>query len=356
MTAGRAEHSALLRDILNQPHALAAVADYYLGQGAERIDAAAAVLRSGRLIVLSGIGASLSACYPLAITLASSGLPVVVAEASEVLHYYHTSYHDAVVVLVSRSGESVEIVHAAQELKRQSTRVIAVTCESNSSLARLADTVLGVNTPPDDFVAIQSFVGTLLTHYFLGAAVLGQSRADVRAAVHHTINTLDALVERCESGGQEWYAFLRDAAVVYLLGRGGSLASAHHGALMLNEVAKLPSVGMNAGYFRHGPVEVVDSNFRGFIFAGSPPAHGLNLALARSLQGDAPGICVIGPDLAGKALRSWELPTVDPFLLPLLEIVPIQFASYHLARWRQIRLGEFRFVSQVTRSELEFAH
>ncbi|MDQ2713032.1 MAG: SIS domain-containing protein, partial [Acidobacteriota bacterium] len=100
----------LLENILNQANALQAIGDYQFGPGHSSLDEAASILRSKKRIVLSGMGASFFACIPFQYQLAEQGLEVIAIETAELLYFKPTAMDkDTVVVLVSRSGESVEV-------------------------------------------------------------------------------------------------------------------------------------------------------------------------------------------------------------------------------------------------------
>ncbi len=139
---------------------------------------------------------------------------------------------------------------------------------------------------------------------------------------------------------QEWNEFLDRAKVVYLLGRGSSLASVYEGALLFNETAKLPSVAMAAGGFRHGPVEVVDADFRAVLFRSEPATEHLDGALGVWIEG-----------VGGRVKTVSSAPGL---FSPLAEIIPVQFAAFHAANQRDITPGKFRYVSLVTTSETDF--
>ena len=128
--------------------------------------------------------------------------------------------------------------------------------------------------------------------------------------------------------------------------------------LPLAKVAKSSAVAMPAGGFRHGPVEVVDRDFRAVVFAPSGAGRALNLDLARDLKLFGGQVRVIGPckdgDGAGELLF-WPTPEMPEMVAPALEIIPAQIAALRLAEWRGIPAGEFRFVSTVTRDEGRFA-
>ena len=110
---------------------------------------------------------------------------------------------------------------------------------------------------------------------FLGSPFLNAVEAlpaQVQAAIHHYA-----------AASLAWGPGLARARAVYLLARRSAMASALEGALMFHEVAKTPAVAMDAGEFRHGPAEVLDSRFYGIVFAPDGPAQALNIALAHDI-------------------------------------------------------------------------
>ena len=344
----------LAEDIQAQPASLACVLEQQCGKGRTELLHAASILCSAKRVVITGIGASMFASIPLEYLLCSHGIDAVTVEAAEFLHYRPNTYRDAVVIMVSRSGESVEITKLLSTLKGRPP-IIGVTNETASTLAREADLSLPIGSLPDEMVAIQSYTGTLLTLHLLGRATineLGAAEAEVRALLPGLASliaiNLDEL--RC------WDAFLEGGAPVYVLARGPSYGSALEGALLFNETAKAPAIGMAAASFRHGPVELVDSGFRGLIFAPTGHTFDLNVALAQDLTRFGGRVRVIGPQIAdGRGLEWCSTPSVPEMLAPLLEIVPVQVAALRLAELKGIEVGSFRYTPQVTRDEATFS-
>jgi glucosamine--fructose-6-phosphate aminotransferase (isomerizing) len=346
----------ILRDILNQPKSLSQVLAYQLDEGLPALQAAAQVLRGGRPITLSGMGSSLFACLALQNQLASNGVPTSVIDTAELLHYHTPMLREKIVVLVSRSGESVEVIKLLPALKEQNACIIGVTDTPDSSLARGASGTILINGLPDDAIAVQSYTATLMTLHLLAAAYareLDQAHQEIEDLISKSAICLDRYVE----ASQGWQDFFEDLKVLYLLGRGASIASAQQGALMFNEVSKVPAVAMSGGQFRHGPVEIVDEDFRALIFAPRDATQALNLGMANDLIALSGQVKLIGPkENASRPFKSvlWEIPIVPPSLAPILEIIPVQFATLRLAQWQGIQPGVFRYGSQVTRSETGF--
>ncbi len=343
----------LASNIHAQPESLTHTLQYQCEDGAPAMKDAATLLRSGKKIIITAMGASLFASIPFQYFLCSFGLDAVAIEAGELLHYLNNVWKGSVVLLVSRSGESVEIAKLLEKMKGK-VPIIGVTNEPLSQLSRSADVSLSTASLNDEMVAIQTYTGTLLTLHLLGNLIAGSFDAAAEE-VRTLLPSFASLVEASMKTLTSWDTFLSPLATPYLLARGPSLASAHEGALLFHEVAKSPAIAMPIASFRHGPVEVVDQNFRGFVFAPQGPTRDLNLSLADDLVQFCGEIRLIGP--SGSQVRDarWcDLPSISETLAPLFEIVPLQAAAFQLAVLRGIVPGSFRYAPQVAVDEASF--
>ncbi len=323
----------LFDNIRAQPKALRRVAEYQLGPGRDALLRAGDLIELGKRTIFSGMGASLFACVPLACELGAE-----VMDSSDLLYFRRSALQrDTTVVLVSRSGESVEVTKLLPLLREARCRVIGVTNVPNSPLASEADEAIILNSPADQLVAIQTYTATVLTLLLLG----DPEARDLWSTLDLFERQLQAWIEA------EYEDFLHSNAPVYLLGRGAAMGSAQEGALLFHETAKFPAVGMSAAQFRHGPVEVVDAVFRAIVFGTVPETLDLDFALAEDLRRMGAKICWVGPGTDGFTVEAGRF-------APLLEIVPCQLLAYRMAETRGIRPGEFRWAPAVTRSETGF--
>jgi glucosamine--fructose-6-phosphate aminotransferase (isomerizing) len=344
--------SRLLQDITNQEQSLAHVLAHQSGKGHDALTKSARFLQDARKVVVTGIGASLHAAFPLHYELAAYGLDSVIVESGELLHYQERLCSGAVVVVVSRSGESVEIVKLLSRVKEISQHTIGVTNEPESTLAKGTSVALIVGSLPDEMVAIQSYTGTVAALMLLAAAVTGdldKTHTEMMALLPLFTSLIATNLDLIE----DWDDFFKAASPIYLLGRGPSYASALEGALLFSETAKEPAVGIASGSFRHGPVEIVDANFRAIVFAPQGKTRDLNLGLAQDLVKFGAKVCVVGPDDGG-SLPFIDVPQVPEKLAPLIDIIPVQLAALRLAHWKGLVIGKFRYAPQVTRNEMSF--
>ncbi len=345
----------ILYDILGQPASLQKQLHYLQSEGQPALKAAAKRLRDGKRIILSGMGASLFACLPLSIWLGRHRILAPVVETSDLLHYEPELCRDATLVLVSRSGRTIETTKLLEALEHVSCQVIGVTAVQSSPLVEQADTVIEIRTDPDTMVSIQSYPGTVLALLALGAAAAGRFDDSWRSQVAALVDPWKRSIEEQLNTSERWRDFFKNPRVIYLTGRGPSLASALQGALLFNEVAKVPAAGVSAANFRHGSVEIVNSDFRGLIFAGQAATRHLDVGLARDIERFGGQVRVIGPaeSLAAKLPEGclWTVPDVPEPFGPVIDVSPIQIAAYRTALWRNVELDQFQFAGPVALNE-----
>jgi glutamine---fructose-6-phosphate transaminase (isomerizing) len=348
----------LVENIRAQPEAIRTVAAHQFGEGKNALLQSSGLLRSSRRIILSGMGGSLSACIPLSHYLASKGMLIPVIETSELLYSYAPALdEDTAVILVSRSGETVEMTKLLSILTARKISVIGVTNVQHSTLASNATKSVCLHSPPDQLVAVQTYTATLVVLLLLGAALSNEFDRNLRSDIDATVDALSSWIPECFESSAGWSSFFESPSHLYLLGRGGSLASVAEGVLLFHEVAKAAAIGMSAADFRHGPVEVVDKEFRGIIFGSQKDTAELSAALAEDVSAMRGHIRWIGPSVAGRRiipLCPWPAKVPDRFA-SVFEIVPIQIAAYQMAQRRGIVPGEFRHAPAVTLSETGFS-
>ena len=345
----------IIKNVRQQSQSLAGVLQHQCEAGKSSLLRAASLIQNHKRILITGMGASLFSALPLEYFLCSQGFDATAIEAGELLHYLNSGPSDMVVIMVSRSGSSVEIAKLI-ELLSPANPIIGVTNEPDGPLARVAHTSILIGSQCDEMVAIQTYTGTVLALYLLGCAVTNKLDNGVREA-SRILPHFSELVSECLQNCENWDSFLDPRSPVHLLARGSSMASAFEGALLFNEVAKHPSCAMPVASFRHGPVEQVDSSFRALLFAGSDRTRNLNLALARDIKAFGGGIRVIGNPQPDDPDVEWSvLPDVPEPLLPLFEIVPLQLAAVRMAQLRGLPLGVFRYAPQVALDETRFGN
>jgi glucosamine--fructose-6-phosphate aminotransferase (isomerizing) len=348
----------MVENILAQASSLNAVMAYHYGDGRAALINAKNLLRSAQRIILSGMGASLNACIPLANFLATRGIMVSVIETSELLYFQAELLNpETSLVLVSRSGESVEVTKLLPIARQRGCKVVGLVNVPASTLAREATCPILLNSPADQLVAIQTYTGSVVALMLLGAAFTEEMDGQIRADLEKTINVLSRYVPEWYRFSGGWPGFFANNVPIYLMGRGPSLASVHSGGLLLHEVAKITAVPMSSPQFRHGPVEVIHDQFRAVVFGTQKATVDLDRALAEKIVTLGGHARWVGPKPAPREVDSlcdWP-DDVPELFMPVVDVIPMQLAAYHTARWLGLTPGEFRFATPITLSERDFA-
>ncbi|MGA7414475.1 MAG: SIS domain-containing protein [Bryobacteraceae bacterium] len=346
----------LFENILAQPTALQVVGVYQFGPGLPAILRSAELLRNSKRIVLTGMGASLFACIPMRYALSAKGISVSVAETAELLHFLNAELgRDTAVILVSRSGESVETVKLLDLLDHRHYPTVGVLNVPGSTLAARTTEHILLNSPADQLVAVQTYIATAVTLLLLTAAYLDefdQAKSDLAATVAH----LTGWIEECIAASHASQAFTDLTTPLYILSRGPGLASVDEGVLLMHEVAKTPATGMSIAQFRHGFVEAADDRIRAVVIGTQSVTAAIDHQFAVDMTKMGAAVRWIGPlesDSSLQTLGTWP-ETVPARFASVFEAVPLQLLAYRTAESRGLTPGLFRWASTVTGSESGF--
>lgn len=341
-----------LADILTQPAALRGALSHYFAPETMRTLAAIGGMR-GREVIFSGMGSSHYSCYSAALCLREQGLACRVASASALLHYEPATFQGSpLLVLVSQSGESVEIVKLLAHIGADA-KLIAVTNNPVSTLAQRADYVLNMRVAPEKSVASRTYLASLILTLLLARALSRGSNAQDQHAFAAAVDGIQHGIETCQAHDAALKAFLPPCASIVLIARGYNLGTAYAGALFLQEVSKLPAYGIDAGEFRHGPLEIVDEAFRGIVFAPSGKTCALNISLARDIAAHGGKVVLITdtPVAPEKNILPITVSRLPEHLSPIPAILPVQFLDNLLAEQRGWEPGSFRWTGKITTRE-----
>jgi glucosamine--fructose-6-phosphate aminotransferase (isomerizing) len=217
-----------------------------------------------------------------------------------------------VMVSVSQSGTSPDIVALQASAQAAGAFAIAVVNETGSPLAQGADAVLPFHSGVERSVAATK---TFLSSAAILAALVAEWRGDV-ALAKATRELPAALEAALTANWSEALPALRDANSAYVIGRGPALAIAAEAALKLKETAMLHAEAFSGAEVMHGPLQLVESGFP--VIALRPP-DAAHEAIAR-LEGTGAEVFVSeeGPPRPGRLpLSASGHPLLDPLAMLL---------------------------------------
>jgi glucosamine--fructose-6-phosphate aminotransferase (isomerizing) len=285
-------------------------------------------LASGRRVLFAARGSSDNAAvYGRYLLETHAGVLGGLLSPSIATHYRaHLDLGDTVVVSVSQSGATTEIVETQSWAKAQGAATVAVTNDAASPLAEDADLALVTVAGPEVAVpATKTYLTQLVAMTALGTALapeptaldepLGRVADEVERLTHETAGIDDAV------------EVLRDAAYTVTSGRGLMMGTALETALKLEETCLRPVRGYSYADLRHGPISVITSGVAAVLVAAPDgPLVDPLTELAYDLTERGATVVGIGGDaaFAGEVAVHVPGPDLPEALAPLGTIVPSQ--------------------------------
>ena len=345
-----------LRDeILEQPEA----ARRQLASSSEALDALAARLRAAPVesVVVAARGTSdHAAIYAQYLLGVRNRLVVGLATPSVVsLYGAEPRLGRALVIGISQSGASPDIVGVVEAAARQGAPTLAITNDPSSPLARASDHVLELAAGPERAVAAtKTYTTSLLAIARLSVAVdpdagASAALADVSDAMTAALGVEDAV----EGLATELAAAAGSFDRCVVVGRGFEYATAREWALKLKELGQVFADPYSAADFRHGPIALVQPGIPALVVAPEGQAAAGQDDLLRDLRERGVDTVVVSDVAATRALGRWSIAIpagVPEWLRPVVSIVPAQLFALHATIARGLDPDEPRYISKVTRT------
>ncbi len=318
-----------LKEIHDQPQVVADAG----GRSRAELKVLAGMIKQAEVVYITGSGSSYNAALVGKHLLSKhAGIrvePIISSEAQ-----FSPMYLDnrSLLLAISQSGESADVLDAASIAKEHGASVASIVNVESSSLARLSSVSVGLNCGPEIGVAAtKSFTSQLAVLNALSDILCGGAEFDLRNAPAAMTKVLADEDEPIRTLAEE----LKDISDIYVLGDGVHYFIALEAALKLKELAYVHAEAMPSGELKHGPLALLDSSSYVLVFNPSDATYPNTLAAAHEVK--ARGVKIIGvSDLPNPIYDHWiRIPRVEEQLFSIIEILPIQLLAYHMAVQRK---------------------
>jgi glucosamine--fructose-6-phosphate aminotransferase (isomerizing) len=258
-------------------------------------------------------------------------------------------FRDALVLGISQSGASPDIVSVIAEAGKQGAVTLAFTNEPASPLAQAARHVIPLYAGAEQSVAAtKTYTTQLMALAMLSASLadndaMFDALAQVPAHMTRVLDMNDAIARAAER-----YRYMR---VCVVIGRGYNYATAFEMALKIKELTYVLAEPYSSADFMHGPVALVEEAFPTFVVAPSGLMHDEMRGFVETLQARGAEVIVLSDaeDLLAMARTPLHMRVQTPeWLSPLVTIVPGQLFAMHLANVRDYDVDRPRGLRKVT--------
>ncbi|EPS95645.1 hypothetical protein FOMPIDRAFT_1025697 [Fomitopsis schrenkii] len=300
------------------------------------------IIRRGRRIVFCACGTSYhSAIATRAIFEELTEIPVSVELASDFLDRKTPIFRDDICVVVSQSGETADTILALRYCLERGALCVGVVNVVGSTISRETHCGVHINAGPEIGVASTKAYTSQYIALLMMALQLSEDRISLTERRTQIINGLHALpgqirkVLEGDKGLQELATgVLANQRSLLLMGRGYQYATCLEGALKIKEISYMHSEGILAGELKHGPLALIDENMPVIIVMTQDSLYPkVQSAFSQITARKAQPIVICNEDDEGipKGVKTIRVPKTVDCLQGLLNIIPLQLLSYHLA-------------------------
>jgi len=313
-----------LKEIYEQPDVILRSGEKTIGDIEKAVD----YIKNAKNVYITGSGTSynsaLIAKQILSKYVKIKSEPII---SSELQFSPEIIERDSVLIAISQSGESADVLEAVRIAKKLNCKIISIVNLLTSSLVRKSDITLGMNCGPEIGVAAtKSFTAQLTILYKIVQKLSNNITIDFEKFAESILKIIENPVKI-----QKIAKELKNVSDIYILGRGINYPIAIESALKLKELTYIHAEGIPGGELKHGPLALMDSNVFVIIINPNDSTYADTLTSAREIK--ARGAKIIGiSDIESDLYDYWiEIPKIKEILYPISEIIPIQLLSYYSA-------------------------
>ncbi|HEC96193.1 MAG TPA: glutamine--fructose-6-phosphate transaminase (isomerizing) [Euryarchaeota archaeon] len=326
ISKGNFEHY-MLKEIIEQSE----VIQRAINQDKKLIEDVCDLIRNakGIFFVASGTSyhASLVGSYYFS-KIANTHVNVVLA--SEFENYRHFLKPETLVIAVSQSGETADVLEAVRVAKDAGSKVIGVVNVPGSSLTRESDLFVQINAGPEIGVAAtKTYTAQVILMYLLSNALVGKYEEAIDKIKSLYMDVYNLTSRAMRDHIRMLSERLKEKEHIYLIGRGIQYATALEGALKIKEISYIHAEAFPAGELKHGPLALIEKDTPVIVFASKENEAKV---IANAEEAKSRGAYIIGVSYKRSDIFDFwiKVPEVGD-LNPIVQIIPMQVLAYQLA-------------------------
>lgn len=316
----------MLKEIHEQPTAL----NRAIMQSPKLLKRVTEMVKKAKDVFFIGCGTSYHACLSAEHAFAQiADKKTRAVLGSEFESYEQFLSENSVVVAVSQSGETADLLEAVELARKKNAQIVSVVNVMGSSLTRLSDETIMMNAGPEICVLSTKSYTSQLAVLLLLAFALTEKTKEGKKLIKKTAQRIESTIKKINPKTKELASNLKNAKNIFLIGKNTAFPTAREAALKIKEVSYIHAEGFAGAELKHGTIALIEENTPviAFLTAGTEKR-----ILSNAMEVKARGAHLIG-------VGTGEKEVFDEFLRvpsngvadPLLLIIPIQLLAYYLA-------------------------
>jgi len=295
-----------------------------------KVEKVAELIKKAKGVFFVGCGTSYHSCISSSYLFSGiAKMHVNVVLASEFRNYKEFLKPETLVIAVSQSGETADVIDAIKTAKSKGSKVVAIVNVMDSTVMRLSDDCLMMNAGPEICVlSTKSYTSQLSILSLLAYAVAGRLN-EGKQLIEEASKKADETIRRNEPIAKEIAKKFSNAKDFFLIGRDLAFPTALEGALKIKEVSYIHAEGFAGGELKHGTIALIEDGVPCIVLCTDETRP---LIISNATEVKSRGGAIIGVDSKEDSIFDYffrvdELGSANPILM----ILPIQLLAYHLA-------------------------
>jgi glucosamine--fructose-6-phosphate aminotransferase (isomerizing) len=250
--------------------------------------------------------------------------------ASEFENYRHFLLPETLVIAISQSGETADVLDALKVAKQKGSKIISIVNAPNSSMINISDYSFLINAGPEKAVAStkattsQMAITTLLAYACAGKLREGDRvLVDLAGEVNHMLNP------RYSEHIKKLAQIIHKRENIMIIGRGLNYPMALESAIKIMEVSYIHAQGFAGGELKHGPIALIEEGVPVIALVGKENKEEI---ISNAVEVKSRGAYVIGIATENnEAFDYWiKTPSSEEITSPIANLIPIQLLSFYL--------------------------
>lgn len=251
--------------------------------------------------------------------------------ASEFPNYKDYLTDRSLILAISQSGETADVLEAIDAAKEKNSKVISLLNVFGSTMMRVSDEYFIVNAGAERaVVSTKATTAQLAVMTLLAYAVAGKLQEGKLLLMDVAEQVNDMLNPRYEDRIRKLAAQLKDKSDVYIIGRSINYPTATEAAIKLMETAYVHAQGFAGGELKHGPIALVEKGTPVIVLVANDEVKDEIISNAIEIKSRGGYIIGVAPQ-NNEAFDVWIKVPDAGYASPIVNIIPIQMLAYHLA-------------------------
>jgi glucosamine--fructose-6-phosphate aminotransferase (isomerizing) len=253
--------------------------------------------------------------------------------ASEFPGYRDFLTKRTLLIMVSQSGETADVLEAVRVAREKGAKVISLVNVRGSTLHRMSDFTFHINAGPEKAVAsTKATTAQLAILYLLAYACAGRIEDGKRLLLEAASKINDMLNPRYNERIRSLASSMQRKKDIYIIGRSLNYPMAIEAAIKIMEVSYIHAHGFAGGELKHGPIALIAKNTPCIVLTGDGSDQD---TVNNAMEIKARGGYIIGVGPKKYDVFDFWLKTPDVGLAsPMVNIIPVQLLAYHLGDLR----------------------